>query len=103
MLGDDRRFETADRVPNAADVGVIEPIHRPEREAHAMQAERVVGAQSFEHLRLPPTGVEIVLGVDFEERDVRPPGSEGSEVRASLTDACSHRQRLLTGMAERHG
>jgi hypothetical protein len=92
MLGDCRGLEPVNCGSDTGDMCAVERTNRSQGQADTVQADRVVGAQAIEQLWLPPSGVEVILGVDFEKRDVRPPGGKGPEVSTSQADARTYGQ-----------
>ena len=79
MFGDEIGLQPRDQRLDARQMGAVERAVGPEREADAMQAQRVVGAGSLEKGQRPPAA-EIVLAVNFEPADRRPALEDGAVV-----------------------
>jgi hypothetical protein len=96
MFGDEIGLQPRDQRLDARQMGAVERAVGPEREADAMQAQRVVGAGSLEKGQRPPAA-EIVLAVNFEPADRRPALDER---RGSADAAARFRRAPESGRPE---
>jgi hypothetical protein len=64
----------------------VQPLRRAQRQADAMQADRVVLAQRFQHRRRRAAAKEV-LGMDLEPSDVRLLGAHALMVCGTQADA----------------
>ena len=93
MLGDEIGLQARDQRLDAREMGAVERAVGPERQADAMQAQRVVGAGGLEKGQRPPAA-EIVLAVHFEPADRRPALEDGAVVLMPQPDSGAGRNRV---------
>ena len=72
----------------------IDTFGGSEPQAHAMQAQRVVGARAFESARGGTAFMKVVFGVRFDPPNRRSLGDECLVMRSPKTDSGACRNRL---------
>ncbi len=87
MVADDARLYLVGERPQAPEMIGIEPIAAGDRQADAVQDERVVGAQPQQHLPRPPADGHEVLGDQLEPIDAWPRVEEIAEVARPEAEA----------------
>jgi hypothetical protein len=88
-------------------VRCIERVGRADRQADAVQAERMVAAGAAQDVARQAAAAEIVFGVDLDEADVRALLEERGAVLGAQADAGAERERrpgrAVRGEAEHGG
>ena len=93
MLGEQRRLVARDQRVERVEMGGIERPLAADRQADAMDRERIDRAQRGERGVGRPAGAEIVFGMDFEKAERRPFGDQTRAVLGLETDARADRRR----------
>ena len=102
VLGDERRFEALDGAFHTGEVFAIDAVGRPQSQADAVQAQRVVRTGALERAYRGSALVEIVFGVRFDPADGRTLGDERLMMNGPKADpgACRNRPRRHTSCVE---
>lgn len=103
MIGDECRLELVDQLAQALQVAVAERIGRADREADAVQAERVLAAGAAQEAERQAAAPEVVLGMDLDEADVGLGLEELAAVLGPEADAGGERQRGARGAVRSGG
>jgi hypothetical protein len=94
MLGHKRRLNAIDEIRKTREMP-LEPrfafrvdVRRTDREADAVQRDRIARANVIEHAEVVAAFAEVVLAVDLEPVDRRLAVEECAVVRRAKPDAC---------------
>ena len=87
VLGHRRGLHAVGQAFQLVEVDAIERVGGPERHSHAVQRQRVVGADAVECRERRAAVREIVLAVDLEPRDARALREHVPQVRRAEADA----------------
>src|SRR6516162_1539300 len=92
MLRDERRRDPLYRAADPVEMAEIEPLSAAEREADAVQGNRVIAADRLEISGRRPAA-QIVFGMDLQPPDRRPLVEHGLVVREAQPDPRLPRDR----------
>ena len=87
VLGDERGLGALDQARELREVGAVERVRAAERHAHAVQRQRIVGANARERRQRGSAVHVVVLAVDLEPRHRRTLGEHLPDVRRAQADA----------------
>ena len=69
MLGYEQRIDAFDETLQFGEMLLAQPIRRAERQAHAVQAQRIIAPHVLEHVQVVAAGAEIIFAVHFQPAD----------------------------------
>src|SRR5215831_14948084 len=92
MLRDERRRDPLDGAADPVEMVEVEPLRAAEREAHAVQRNRVIAADRLEISQRRPAA-QVVFGMDLQPRDRWPLVEDGLVVRETQPDPRLPRDR----------
>jgi hypothetical protein len=102
VLGDEHRLDAPHQRREAGELGGVERLAAGQRQRHAVQRHRVLGADRLEPRQARPALHEVVLGMDLEPQARRATGQGLLVVLGLEADAGGERRCARAGAGSRH-